>query len=169
MNLRFYESQIENIADRYEYTREENELIQLRSEIQRKGHLNKRQLQIVSKWKAPRSAGHVEKNTNDYIKEMTSFAFSTKNERARIEALTILDGVSWPIASVLLHFFYKDPYPILDFKALWSVNLEVPKQYKYSFWEPYVLFCRAIAERNGVSMRVLDRALWQYSKENQKI
>jgi len=165
--LKFDESQIKNIADRYEYTREESELMQLCGEIQQKGCLNKEQLQQVAKWKAPRSAGYVKKNTNDYIKEVTSFAFSTENERARIEALTILDGVSWPTASVLLHLYHKERYPILDFRALWSVNLKVPKQYKYSLWKSYVKFCREIAKRNGVSMRILDRALWQYSKENQ--
>ncbi|MBI4851367.1 MAG: hypothetical protein HY819_06015 [Acidobacteria bacterium] len=40
-------------------------------------------------------------------------------------------------------------------------------QYSFSFWWDYVLFCREIAERNSISMRVLDRALWQYSKDNQ--
>ena len=166
--LRFDESQIKNIAGRYKCPREEYELIQLRHEIQHKGYLNKEQLQLVAKWKAPRSAGHVEKNTNDYIGEVTSFAFSTENERARIEALTILDGVSWPTASVLLHLFHKEPYPILDFRALWSVSLVIPKQYKYPLWKSYVKFCREMAKRNGVSMRILDRALWQYSKENQQ-
>ena len=123
---------------------------------------------MVAKWKTPRSAGHVENNTNEYVEDVTSFAFSTQNERSRIEALTILDGVAWPTASVLLHLFHEDQYPILDFRALWSASVEVPKQYSYLFWQPYVLFCREIAKRNAVSMRVLDRAMWQYSKDNQK-
>ncbi len=168
MKLRFHESEITDIAKRYEYPREESELIQLRKEILEKGCLNKKQLQLVAKWKALRSAGHVKKNTNEYVKDITAFAFSTKNERSRIEVLTVLDGVSWPTASVLLHLFHKEPYPILDFRALWSVNLDVPTQYTFSFWQPYVLFCREISKRNKVSMRGLDRALWQYSKENQK-
>jgi hypothetical protein len=32
----------------------------------------------------------------------------------------------------------------------------------------YAEFCRKTAAECGVSMRMLDRALWQYSKENQK-
>ena len=168
MKLRFDESQIENIANGYEYFREENHLIELRKQIQSKGHLNKEQLQLVARWKSPRSAGHVKKNSNEYVEEVTLFAFSAKDERSRIESLTILDGVSWPTASVLLHLFHKEPYPILDFRALWSAGLEVPKQYNFSFWKLYVAFCRDIADKNRVSMRILDRALWQYSKENQK-
>jgi len=165
--LRFDESQINEIASRYVYPREETELTNLRDEIQRKGYIDKQILQLVAIWKAPRSAGHINKNTNEYIKEISSFSFATCNERARIQSLTNLDGVSWPTASVILHLFHNNPYPILDFRAIWSINLDEPKQYKYSYWKPYVKFCCDLAQTNNVSMRILDRALWQYSKENQ--
>lgn len=168
MKLRFNESQIKEIASRYEYSRNEDKIIQMRELIQKKGFLNKEQLLLVAKWKSPRSAGHVKKNSNVYIEEVTSFAFSASDERSKIETLTILDGVAWPTASVLLHLFHRERYPILDFRALWSVGLDVPKQYKYSFWVPYVTFCRNMADNNEVSMRILDRALWQHSKEKQK-
>lgn len=98
MKLKFDETQIEKIAFRYEYLREESDLMGLRARILRNGCLNKEQLLMVAKWKAPRSAGHVENNTNEYVEDVTSFAFSTQNERSRIEALTILDGVAWPTA-----------------------------------------------------------------------
>ena len=91
-----------------------------------------------------------------------------KTERARIETLTIIDGVQWSMASVVLHLFHADPYPILDFRALWSVGLDVPTPYTFEFWWPYVKLCRAIFAERGVDMRTLDRALWQYSKENQR-
>lgn len=87
--------------------------------------------------------------------------------RARIEALNLLDGVAWPTASVILHLFHSDPYPILDYRALWSLSLEQPTQYNFPFWWGYVEFCRGIAESANVDMRTLDKALWQYSKENQ--
>ena len=34
-----------------------------------------------------------------------------------------------------------------------------------SFWLEYLEACRALAGRAGVSIRTLDKALWQYSKE----
>ena len=110
----------------------------------------------------------INKNSEDFVKEVSAFSFNTHDERAKIEALTLLDGVQWPTASVILHLFYPDPYPLLDFRALWSVGLKVPSQYEFSFWWPYVEFCRETAARNGVDMRTLDRALWQFSKEKQK-
>ena len=168
MKLRFKEPEIRQIAERYEYPHEETELLNLRKVVLSKGFLSKELLSKVAKWKAPRSAGHVVKNSDKYVKEITAFAFNAKNERSRIETLTILDGVSWPTASVILHLFHNEKYPILDFRALWSVTMGVPTQYSFPFWWPYVEFCRGIAKRNNVDMRTLDRAMWQYSKENQK-
>jgi hypothetical protein len=101
------------------------------------------------------------------VREVTGWALGAATERGRIEPLTLIDGVQWPMASVLLHIFHSDPYPILDFRALWSVDSDVPAVYTFEFWWVYVTFCRATADANGVDMRTLDRALWQYSKENQ--
>jgi len=72
-------------------------------------------------------------------------------------------------ASVLLHFGYRDLYPILDFRALWSLSVEPPKEgYDFEFWSAYTTHCRELARQAEVDMRTLDRALWQYSSDNQK-
>ncbi|MEX0779804.1 MAG: hypothetical protein WD491_10830 [Balneolales bacterium] len=144
-------------------------MIDLRKDVQQAGFLTKEQLKLLALWKSPRSAGHIEKNREAYIKEITMFSLSATDERSIIETLTLLDGVGWPTASVILHLFHKDPYPILDFRALWSVEAKLPSSYAFSFWWDYVRICRAMALRNGVDMRTLDRALWQYSKENQVV
>lgn len=72
------------------------------------------------------------------------------------------------MASVLLHFFHTDPYPIIDYRALWSLSLEQTYSY-YTFgaWWRYVEACRRFSREAGVDMRTLDRALWQFSNENQ--
>jgi hypothetical protein len=94
-------------------------------------------------------------------------AFSTFNERLRIEILMLLSGVSWPMASVILHWGHPEPYPILDFRALWSLGIPQPPVYNFELWQKYTQTCRQLAQQIGVSIRTLDRALWQYSKENQ--
>jgi len=165
--LRFNGNQITCLASRYEYALPENQLIELKPRALNRKYLTKTDLTKMAHWKSPRSAGHVGKNSEDYVKEVSGFALKAKTERARIEILTRLDGVSWPTASVILHFFHNDPYPIMDFRALWSVSLQAPVQYNFQFWWEYVLFCRKVAGRFNVDMRTLDRALWQYSKENQ--
>ena len=69
---------------------------------------------------------------------------------------------------MILHFFHQDKYPIIDYRALYSITMEVPNQYTFDFWWRYVEYCRDLASRTGLSMRELDQALWQYSKENQR-
>lgn len=163
MKLRFSESLIQHYANRYEYPRMEQDLLRLSVN----GHLTKYQLRLIARWTSPLSAGHIEQNGDEYIKEVSTFAFSAKQERARIETLTLLDGVSWPTASVILHLFHREPYPVLDVRALWSLGADAPSQYTFPFWWRYVEACRDLAKRNAVPMRTLGRALWQYSKEHQ--
>lgn len=168
MKLRFPESEIQTWANKYHSPQDETSLINIRPAIQNAGYLTKEQLKLTARWKAPRSAGHIEKNEELYVKQITSWSFTANEQRSKIEVLTLLDGVLWPSASVILHLFHQEPYPILDFRALWSVGLNVPKHYSFSFWWEYVEFCRTVAKRNSIDMRTLDRALWQYSKDNQK-
>ena len=85
--------------------------------------------------------------------------------QARIESLTILDGVGWPTASCIFHFFHRDDYPILDVRALESLSVEMAKPITFEFWWRYVEYCRKLAQKAGTDMRTLDRALWQWSKE----
>lgn len=165
--LKFKPHEISAISEQYQYRDSDARLIDMKEEISQREHLTKDELIEIARWKSPRTAAHAQKNHEDYVSEITRFSLQTRNERARIESLLILDGVSWPTASVILHFFHNDPYPILDFRALWSVSLEVPSAYNFDFWFEYVKFCRLLAQNTGVEMRTLDRALWQYSKENQ--
>lgn len=166
-HLQFSEKEIKKIASRYDYSISEKELEKLRPKVIKRGYLLKSELQQIAYWKAPRSSGHSRSNPDDYVQEISSFSFQAKTERSRIETLSLLDGVSWPTASVILHFCHSDPYPIIDFRSLWSVSLEVPSQYGFELWWCYTEFCRGIAQKNHVDMRTLDRALWQYSKEKQ--
>lgn len=122
-------------------------------------------LRDIAHWKSPRSAGHIEENSEGYVREITGFALQAKEERTRIESLTVLSGVGWPMASVILHFFHQDPYPILDVRALGSLGVTSPKQYSFDFWWSYVETCRDLSKKFGVGMRTLDKALWEFDRE----
>lgn len=168
MKLRFPPSSIQLYAQRYSYTGQETKLLEMRPSVQRAGLMTKQQLRLLAKWKSPRSAGLVESNSEAYIREVTAFALRASEDRSRIESLTLLDGVSWPTASVVLHMFHRDPYPILDFRALWSVQTDVPSQYTFEFWKVYVDFCRAVAHRVSIPMRVLDRLTERYGSTQKR-
>lgn len=129
--------------------------------------LTKAEFLNLCNFKSPRSKSRCEKNTPELIKEITAISCRAKSEQVEIQSLIILTGVSWPTASFILHFCSKHNYPILDYRALWSLSINEPPVYTFEFWKKYTAFCRVLAERNELSMRRLDSALWQYSKENQ--
>lgn len=167
LSLKFPLREIQSRAAAYSFAQSDRELVKMIERIRETQKLSKADLQTVCLWKSTRSAGHAAKNDVGYVEEITHFALSTSAERARIESLTLLDGVMWPTASVILHWFHRERYPILDFRALWSVGCEVPKPYTFDFWWRYVVFCRRTAKQAKVDMRTLDRALWQFSDDNQ--
>jgi hypothetical protein len=131
------------------------------------GHLTVGQLHELARWKSKRRADLAKENEGDFVREITSFAFKATYEESRIGALVLLKGVQFPTASVILHFCVDRSYPILDFRALWSLGIERPAAYTSEFWRSYIDICRAMAQKQGMTVRELDMALWQYSKEHQ--
>lgn len=168
--LRFDEQEINHWAERYATNDQEIEIEQRIVPFMRREHyLTKSDFLFLCYWKSPRPKKQCARNDEDFIKEVTHTALTTTNEQLRIEVLTLLHGVSWPMASVILHWAAPAPYPILDFRALWSLSVEVPNVYDFTFWWNYTLACRQLAVKRSVTMRTLDRALWQYSDEKQKV
>ena len=171
MKLRFSESEINYWANRYtERQREkdrikEQELIDLKPEVLRRGYLTKEELHKIARWKSPRRAALTLENTNTFIKEIAQTAFTAADDWTKLLTLTQLRGIGAPTASAILHLYEKAKYPLLDIHALWSVGLPWTARDSYPFWPEYIQFCRDIANRNDVSMRDLDRALWKYSSD----
>jgi len=77
-----------------------------------------------------------------------------------------LNGVDYPVASTILHFAEPDRYMILDFRALWSLGIKQPSYWTFEFWMDFTRRARELAESLGVSIRTLDKALWEYSKRH---
>jgi hypothetical protein len=162
--LKFPSRNVQYWADRYEYG--DDAIQEIVPDVRRRGFLTKKEFLAVCRWKSPRSQPRCQTNPPGFIRAVTQVALSSTDERLRIEVLTLLDGVRWPTASVILHFFHSDPYPIVDVRALESLGVKGPVQYNFGFWCDYVHCCRQLSRRYKVTMRTLDRALWQYSKDN---
>ena len=116
-------------------------------------------------WKTPRSRPRVAANPETAVVEATGRALAAVDEATRFTALLDLEGVGAPTASTLLYFAFPDDYPILDVRALESLGVKSRSTYPVSFWLAYLETCRTLARRSGISLRTLDKALWQYSKE----
>jgi hypothetical protein len=127
--LRFDKDRILFWADRYDYPGDAEVEAVARNNSNR-GYLTREEFQALCKWKTPRSQPKCALNSEDLIRETTSIALSSGHEELRMGALLVLHGVSWPTASVILHFWHNAPYPILDFRALWSLCLDKQPGYK---------------------------------------
>ncbi len=66
--LRFNIEDVRNISGRYAYGETDNELHEIKRNIENHGYLSQSDLQRVAQWKAPRSAGNVNKNPDDYVR-----------------------------------------------------------------------------------------------------
>jgi len=167
-NPRFPDAEIRTWASQYDYPGELELIAGPVAAAKRRGWLKYDEFVAIAEWKSSRPRKQIAGNAPDLVREITTIAFSPKTSpRLSIEILTILDGVAWPTASVFLHFCHPEPYPILDYRALWSLSVDVPSQYTFPFWEAYVEYTRRMARKARVDMRTLDRALWKYSELHQ--
>jgi len=146
---------------------DDRDLEPIAARARRSGYLRKSDLLRLARWKTPRTGPLVSANPARRVRAVTREAFATASERRRIELLTRLEGVGWPTASVILHFCHRDPYPILDTRALWSFGIVRTPAYGFEFWREYTIACRRAAARARCSMRTLDRAAWEYSRRRQ--
>jgi hypothetical protein len=162
--VQFPPDQIRALASRYQYE-DDPEVRAAGAAAGGRGHYTRQEFLVVCAWKTARSRPRVERNSEQSVREATKRAFAARDERARMEALLTLDGVGVPTASTLLHVAFPDDYPILDVRALESLGHRGRTTYPLSFWLGYLDACRRLAAEHAVSLRTLDKALWQYSKE----
>jgi hypothetical protein len=136
--------------------------------VRARGHYTRAEFIEVCGWKTVRSRPRVAANSEAAVVKATARALSAVDEEARMSALLELAGVGVPTASTLLYFVFPDDYPILDVRALESLGVAGRSVYTVGFWLAYLSTCRTLARRAGVSIRTLDKALWQFSKERSR-
>ena len=130
-----------------------------------RGYYTRAEFIEVCSWKTVRSRPKVAMNTAAAVVAATGRALAAVDEASRIAALLELEGVGVPTASTLLYFAFPADYPILDVRALESLGVKPRSTYPVSFWLEYLEACRELSRGAGVSIRTLDKALWQHSKE----
>ena len=160
--LQFDPREIPALADRFGIS-DDAECERAGQAAAARGWYERDEFLTVCAWKSPRSRPLVSANDAAQIRERTGRALTAPGEEQRMLALLELRGVAIPTASTLLYFAYPADYPILDVRALESLG-QTPRS-TLAFWLEYLDACRALARENGVSVRTLDKALWQYSKE----
>lgn len=162
--LQFPAEEIEGLAQRFGHS-DEAHLLAVGAAARTRGHYTREEFIEVCAAKTARSRPKVAANTEGAVVVATGEAFATADEALRMSALLGLEGVGVPTASTLLYCAFPADYPILDVRALESLGVKPRSQYPVSFWLQYLHACRELARRSGVSIRTLDKALWEHSKE----
>lgn len=166
--LRFPLERIPDWAAAYSYDDGDARLLsQVRRAVRRRGYLTATEFRAICYWKTPRSQPRCRRNSTGFVRTITQAALGTGDEALKMDLLRLLEGVDWPTASTILHFCDRRAFPILDYRALWSLGHTRPPRYTMAFWLDYVRYVRGLTRRSGHSMRTVDRALWQYSKARQ--
>ena len=163
---RFSREWIRELANRYEY-QDDSEVTAAGARAAAQGFYSRGDFLTVVRWKSVRSLPLAERNSSADIAQATCAALDPVDEASRMRWLTSLNGVAVPVGSALLHFAMPDCYPILDYRALSSLGDDRRRtQYSVGFWLAYVARCQDLARQARVSVRDLDKALWQASRES---
>jgi hypothetical protein len=164
--LAFSPSKIAELASRYRGY--DDEIVFEAGRRITAGNFGVAELRTIFEWKTRgRGRSRLERNAPEEIQDALRLALSARTERSAISVLRGLAGVDVPVASAIMTAIDPGRYTILDFRALFSLGVERSFN-SVGFYLAYLAACRRIAAAAGVELRTLDRALWQYSKENQE-
>lgn len=170
--MRINKKNILKYADEYDKqyrTYDSKVEIEIKRLLKKQRYLGRKELLKIGMWKSKRPKRHYRSRENDdlTVKEITKFSFKTKSEKARIKSLLALKGVSWPVASAILHFSFPQKYPIMDFRVIWSLGWNQPSNYNFSFWQRYCKRINKLSQKYNLPIRTVEKSLWKYSKEHQ--
>jgi hypothetical protein len=161
--LQFPIEEVAAYASRFGFE-QEAEALAIGAAARERGYYLRPEFIRICLWKTARVGRRLQNNSSEEVANATRLALGGEG----IKPLLHLDGVSWGRASTLLHLALPDLYPILDHRAVHALGASWPSAVSFGFWSDLVAEFRATRERAGVSGRELDRALWQWSSEQEE-
>jgi len=130
----------------------------------KEGFLTKSLFVRLGRWKSVRQTPSYESNDEATIRDATARAFAATDERNAISALTALRGVALRTATAVLHWMRPDLYPILDVRVVAALGKPQPRYEDVDFYLEIAKEVRSLAQRHGLDLRTIDRALWAWQK-----
>jgi len=132
------------------------------------GRYTRANLMTIYDWKTNRRGrNRLLANTDEEIGDALRVASTVTMDRSAVAVLRGLYGVNVPVASAILTAMYPARYTVLDFRALEALGTNTSNR-SLDFYLHYLASCRSIADKWGVGLRDLDRALWQWSKQRRE-
>lgn len=153
--------------------------------FQQRGHILREELLQIGRWKAGgRIDNHLKKNSQTLVERCSKVAFQSPADEAKVNALTELKGVRVPVASTILTMADPTRYAVLDYRAFRALGAAIPQLLNPQNYHQYIEFMdgfqdygtdpsaysfylnqvRNIAQREGITPREVDMALWAFDK-----
>ena len=132
--------------------------------VRQQGYMTLEALKQTATWFLPGAflINKVSENTSEHVESVTREAFAAASERERVRLLQCLVGVSWSMASAILHFaFPQCHYPIVSKYV--TDTIETSSVDSLEGWFEVTEFLREKRSGYDVDIRELDRALWVYN------
>jgi len=161
-----------------ELIREEHEgtaaLIRELRGVRARGSFTRAEFRRMCRWKSPRARLLWEKNSPARVRTVSRIALATRDERARMEALTSLAGVGVPMASAILTLIDPRRYGVLDIRAwqlLFAIRSVAGNRRGQGFtiaqWLDFLAALRHHARRLRVSARTIEYTLFHCHRKFQ--
>ena len=148
------------------------------------GYLTRTQANKIVDWKTDGRDGNrfLNGNTNNDVVQLTKLAAHIADNYGEFPevaacSLMSMNRVSYPVASAILTAWDQDEFGIIDFRC-WSALHKLTGMKKFdrgkrTLFKPdefrlYIQILRRWRDLEGVSPRLIDKALWQFDKENPK-
>lgn len=140
----------------------------------RRRHLTPLDLEAICRWKSPRAIWQVRSNSRAAVRAATSRALRARDERARVEALIELRGVSIPMASAVLTLLYPRRYGVIDIRV-WQLLHALGRVsdraggvgLRVAHWLEFLAVLRPLAWALGVTVRRAERTLFDIHRARQ--
>ena len=156
----------DNLARYADLHGQDEKITEVMQEAKKRGYMTTDDLVEVAKWLYPLNE-KCEGNDDKFVEKVTKNAFATDcDKKDCITILKEIHGVGCSTASVILHFYFPEKYPILTQRAMNAV--ESNTNYNFDKWQEYSRICREACAEHGLTMRNLDRVLWQMGDDKKK-
>jgi hypothetical protein len=162
----FPKNEISALAARYTLEHPAGLLIEIGRRSRGAGYYTRDDFVVMCE--SANSSKHCGAGSSRQIEDATRIALNTTSERERIRSLITLSGVSWPTASVFLHYTFEDQYPTLAPTTLWSWGCDKTDT-NFEFWWAYVEANRSLRSECRVTMHTLDTALRQFAVDQREL
>lgn len=137
-------------------------------------YLTAQEFDLILRWKLRgqygRGVGVRSQNTDNIIRTITESVFKIKHDndnyetKMRIDILSIIPGVSIPVASAILTLVEPTKYTVIDFRVWRAMFDEDKKLFSYNEYARYRSRVVAFADELDWTPQEVDAAIWEYDR-----